>query len=89
MDLLSAVNIIERDGSSEADIKKAWVFMVDSGHCWQLQGWYQRTAHNLIEDGLIDNWRQKIAELEIFKEVKGEHIRPAQESKNSSEDDVR
>jgi len=29
--------------------------LVKNGHAWSLQGSYGRTAHNLIENGYLDN----------------------------------
>jgi hypothetical protein len=33
---------------------QAWSYLISSGICWRLQGWYGRTATHLIESGLID-----------------------------------
>ena len=38
---------------TEAEILTAWQYLVDTGLCWHLQGWYGRTATNFIEQGLI------------------------------------
>lgn len=32
---------------------KAWAYLIKSGACWQLQGWYGRNAAHLIDCGLI------------------------------------
>ena len=52
-------------GAAEADPKdelKAWAYLIKTGLCWNLQGWYGRNAAGLIEDGLISksgrvNWK--------------------------------
>ena len=32
---------------------EAWQFLVNTGIAWQLQGWFGRTAAELIESGII------------------------------------
>jgi len=32
----------------------AWQYLLDTGQCWKLQGWYKRTAAYFIEEGLIE-----------------------------------
>ena len=55
MNLLEAVKIIEwdTDNATEDELTEAWQFLVDTGHAWNLQGWYGRTATDLIESGFI------------------------------------
>ncbi len=59
MDLLQAIEIIENDiendqeNPTEDEYRCAWQFLVDTGHAWNLQGWYGRTATDLIESGFI------------------------------------
>lgn len=56
MDTFTATMIAE--GVEEAESKEqyleAWQVLVDSGLCWQLQGWFGRTASALIEAGHIN-----------------------------------
>ncbi len=38
----------------EAEIIKAWQYLITTGECWQLQGWFGRTAVRLIEEGICE-----------------------------------
>lgn len=54
MDTTTAVfiaeGIVEAD---EAETLAAWQTLVDTGLAWRLQGWFGRTAADLIDAGLI------------------------------------
>lgn len=53
MDTVAAVMIIEGDGNeSPEEIIEAWQTLIDTGVVWQLQGWYGRTAKQMIDSGL-------------------------------------
>ena len=57
MTLYLAVAIAEgfnegEEASKERQIE-AWQFLHDEGHAYQLQGWYGRTARDLINEGII------------------------------------
>ena len=55
MNNYDAVMIAE--GAIEADEDKqikAWQHLVDTGLAWSLQGWFGRTAMDLIEQGIIE-----------------------------------
>lgn len=54
MNTTDAVGIAEGwiEADSEEQIIEAWQLLIDSGLCWQLQGWFGRTAQRLIEDGI-------------------------------------
>ena len=52
MDTYTAVEIAEgqREATTEAYIA-AWQHLIDTGVCWQLQGFFGREAHRLIQEG--------------------------------------
>lgn len=55
IDSFNAVGIAEGfiQVDSEEQVLEAWQYLVDSGLAWQLQGWFGRTATDLIEGGFI------------------------------------
>jgi len=54
LDLYNAVGIAEGfvEAESEEQVVEAWQFLIDTGACWTLQGWFGRTATALIEQGV-------------------------------------
>lgn len=57
MDNYTAVSIAEgfcegENAASEEKRIEAWQHLIDTGLCWQLQGWFGRTAEALIEGGV-------------------------------------
>ena len=55
MDTFEAVGIAEGfiEADSEAQIIEAWQHLHDTGTAYSLQGWFGRTATQLIEEGVI------------------------------------
>ena len=53
MDNYTAIGIAEGfiECEDKEEIIKAWQHLIDTGQCWQLQGWFGRTAAYLIETG--------------------------------------
>ena len=55
MDNYTAAGIAEGfiEADSEEQVIEAWQTLVDTGLAWQLQGWFGRTAQQLINQGVI------------------------------------
>lgn len=55
MDSYTATGIAEGfiEAESEEQVIEAWQTLVDTGLVWQLQGWFGRTAQQLINQGVI------------------------------------
>jgi hypothetical protein len=51
----SAVAIAEgfQEAESEEQLIEAWQHLVDTGLCWELQGWFGRQAQAMINEGLL------------------------------------
>ena len=57
MNIDERVNLIidfENGEISENDFKKLFSHLIKTGLCWNLQGFYGRTAKQLIENKIID-----------------------------------
>lgn len=48
-----AEGFLEGEGATEQEQLEAWAYLIKTGLCWRLQGWYGRTAQWLIEDKII------------------------------------
>ena len=48
-----AEGFCEGENATEERQIEAWQFLHDKGHAYKLQGWYGRTARNLINEGII------------------------------------
>jgi hypothetical protein len=62
----NAVGIAEGwiEAESYDEVLGAWQYLVNTGVVWQLQGWFGRTAAQLIENGEIlrkDEWMKQNA----------------------------
>lgn len=55
MDSYTACSIVEGfdgvENHTREELRSAWQYLIDTGLCWSLQGWYGRTAANLIKVG--------------------------------------
>jgi hypothetical protein len=56
-DTYTACGIVEGfdvpEGATPLDELKAWAYLIKTGQCWHLQGWYGRNAANLIDQGYV------------------------------------
>lgn len=68
MNSLSMMIDFEQGNLSEVDTIKLFSFLVKNGVVWQLQGFYGRTAHNLIESKVLDKKGNILIDLEDFYE---------------------
>ena len=64
MDQFTAVSIAEgfcggEDASDEQRVE-AWQYLIDTGLAWRLQGWFGRTAQNLINAGVCSPARKEV-----------------------------
>lgn len=60
MDSYTATGIAEGfiDAESEDQVIEAWQTLINTGLCWRLQGWFGRTAQNLINNGICEPAQQ-------------------------------
>lgn len=48
-----AIMIAEGDQpSTEETYTEAWQYLINTGLCWKLQGWFGREATRMIEEGV-------------------------------------
>jgi hypothetical protein len=62
MDVFTATMIAEGvdNAESEEQLIEAWQLLIDTGTCWKLQGFFGRTAANLIEQGICRPPKEKL-----------------------------
>ena len=54
-ELYRAVGLAEGfEQGTEKEIIEAWQYLHDTGHAYKLQGWFGRTARDLINEGVIN-----------------------------------
>lgn len=65
MNTFTATMIAEgaEEAESEEQYLEAWQHLIDTGTCWQLQGFFGRTAHSLIEAGLCHHADHPLGEV--------------------------
>lgn len=56
-----AEGFCEGEDATQEEQLEAWAYLIMTGQCWSLQGWFGRTAQSLIDNGLISkdgniNW---------------------------------
>lgn len=54
MDKIDLIIAFESGEISEQDFLALFSDLIKSGDCWKLQGFYGRTAQNLIDNKVID-----------------------------------
>jgi hypothetical protein len=56
MDDYTATGIAEGfiEAEEESQVIEAWQHLIDTGLCWSLQGWFGRTAMQLIAQGVCE-----------------------------------
>jgi UDP-N-acetylenolpyruvoylglucosamine reductase len=56
MDSFTATGLAEGfiEAESEEQIIEAWQYLHDTKLAYSLQGWFGRTAHQLIQEGIIN-----------------------------------
>jgi hypothetical protein len=53
-----AEGFCEGEGATRDEQIQAWQYLHDTGLAYSLQGWYGRTAKQLIEEGIINDKKQ-------------------------------
>lgn len=61
-----AEGFLEGEDASVQNQIIAWAYLIETGMCWSLQGWFGRRASDLIENGIIDRHGNIDWEHEVF-----------------------
>lgn len=48
-----AEGILEGEDATAEEQLEAWAYLIKTGQCWPMQGFFGRTAQSLIDEGLI------------------------------------
>ena len=70
MDSYRACSIIERfceDEPTPSEKIGAWAYLIKTGDCWRLQGFYGRFASQLIENGIISKDGQILTDIDDYE----------------------
>lgn len=64
MNIFEACSIVEGfsgEDHTEEERIAAWQYLIDTGNVWAMQGWYGRTAAELIKRGICKAAERKTA----------------------------
>ena len=48
-----AEGFCEGENATPEETLEAWAYLIETGTCWSLQGWFDRVAKDLIERDII------------------------------------
>lgn len=48
-----AEGFLEGEDATAEEQLEAWAYLIKTGQCWSLQGFFGRTAQGLIDEGLV------------------------------------
>ena len=76
MDPFTATMIAEgAEAAPPEKQKEAWEFLIDTGLCWKLQGWFGRTAQALLDAGVIVPKEERCGEVIFINDEENESWR--------------
>ena len=59
-----AEGFCEGENATQEEQLQAWGYLIKTGLCWNLQGWFGRTAQDFIDQGYISKEGKILKELE-------------------------